>query len=76
MEDGKIPKDILYGQLASGKRRTGRPQLRYSDKCKRDTKDLDINFRDLENLAEDRLKWTATLTRQLKSSEEKLTVAA
>ena len=25
MEDGRIPKDILYGQLATGKRRTGRP---------------------------------------------------
>ena len=56
MEDGRIPKDILYGQLASGKRRTGRPQLRYSDACKRDMKALDINFRDWEDLAADRPK--------------------
>ena len=31
MQDGKIPMDFLYGQLAAGKRRTGHPQLRYSD---------------------------------------------
>ena len=53
MEDGRIPKDILYGQLAAGKRRTGRPQLRYSDACKRDMKALNIDPRDWEDLAAD-----------------------
>ena len=43
MEDGRIPKDILYGELASGKRSVGRPQLRYKDVCKRDMKALDID---------------------------------
>ena len=76
MENGRIPKDLLYGQLASGKRRTGRPQLRYSDVCKRDMKALDINIRDWEDLAEDRPKWRATLTKQLKASEKRLTAAA
>ena len=76
MEDGRIPKDILYGQLAAGKRRTGRPQLRYSDACKRDMKALDINFRDWEDLAADRPKWRATLTTQLKSSEKRMSAAA
>ncbi|KAJ8027685.1 hypothetical protein HOLleu_29701 [Holothuria leucospilota] len=31
MEDGGIPKDILYGELACGKTSTGRPQLRFTD---------------------------------------------
>ena len=27
MKDGRIPKDLLYGEMATGKRPTGRPQL-------------------------------------------------
>jgi len=41
MEDGRIPKDILYGELAAGKRLRGHPQLRYKDVCKRDMKALE-----------------------------------
>ena len=33
MENGRIPKDLLYGELMTGKRLTGRPQLRYNDTC-------------------------------------------
>ena len=36
MEDGRIPKDILYGELGLGKRTTGSPHLRYKDVCVRD----------------------------------------
>jgi len=43
MEDGRIPKNILYGELASSKRSVGRLQLRYKDVCKRDLEALDIN---------------------------------
>ena len=39
-------------------------------------KALDINIRDWEDLAEDRPKWRATLTKQLKASEKRLTAAA
>ncbi len=35
MDDGRIPNDILYGELASGKRTTGRPKLRYRNVCKK-----------------------------------------
>ncbi|XP_036407648.1 uncharacterized protein LOC118793535 [Megalops cyprinoides] len=41
MEDGRIPKDILYGELASGTRTNGRPKLRYKDVSKRDMKPLE-----------------------------------
>ena len=48
MEDGRIPKDLLYGQLASGCRPVGLPALRYKDVCKRDLKLTDITPRQLE----------------------------
>ena len=40
IEDDCIPKDILYGELASGRRSKGRPQLSYKDVCKRHMKHL------------------------------------
>lgn len=76
MEDGRIPKDILYGELMNGKRGTGRPQLRYRDVCKRDMKALDINTESWENLADDRSRWRSTLTSHLKTGEERLKVTA
>ena len=48
MEDGRIPKDLLYGELAMGQRNRGRPQLRYKDVCKRDMKGVHL---DTENWA-------------------------
>ena len=35
MEDDRIPKDLLYGELNQETRSTGRPKLRYKDVCKR-----------------------------------------
>ena len=43
MEDGRIPKDILYGELALGRRTTGRPHLRYKYVCARDMKAVGID---------------------------------
>ena len=44
MEPGRIPKDLLYGELAECSRPLGRPQLRYADLCKRDMKNCDIDL--------------------------------
>ena len=72
MEDGRIPKDILCGELVSGRRSKGLPQLCYKDGCKRDMKALDINTESWEDLAADRMMWRSTLNQLLKSGEEKL----
>ena len=61
MEDGRIPKDILYGELALGRRITGRPHLRYKDVCVRDMKVVDIDTMSWEGLAADRTKWRIAL---------------
>ena len=55
--DGRIPKDLLYGELSAGKRNIGRSQLRYRDVCKRDMKEQIIDKNKREELAIDRSKW-------------------
>ena len=72
MEDGHVPKDILYGELASGRRSKGRTQLRCKDVCKTDMKALDINTNSWEDLAADRMMWRSTLNQHLKTGEKKL----
>lgn len=61
MDDGRIPKDLLYGELERGKRKTGRPLLRFKDACKRDMKAFDIAPDDWEKLASDRVQWRSAL---------------
>ena len=72
MEDGRIPKNILFCEFASGKRTVGRPQLRFKDACKCDMKALDINTESWEDAAADRSRWCSVLCKQLKSGEEKI----
>ena len=43
MPNGRIPKDMLYGELIIGTRTAGRPYLRYRDNCKRDMKMVGID---------------------------------
>ena len=45
MDDGRIPKDLLLGELAQGTRPTGRQQLSYKDVCKRDLKALGVDLK-------------------------------
>ena len=76
MEDGRIPQDILYDELALGRRTTGRPNLRYKDVCVRDMKAVDIDTISWEGLAAHRTKWTSALRQHLKTGEHKLMTAA
>ena len=36
LDDGRIPKDLLFGELVTGGCLTGRPTFRCNDACKRD----------------------------------------
>ena len=70
MDDGRIPKYILYGELTLG-RTTGHPHLRYKDVCVRDMKDVDIDTMSWEGLAADRTKWWSALKQHLKTGKDK-----
>ncbi|KAL0195112.1 hypothetical protein M9458_008684, partial [Cirrhinus mrigala] len=71
MDDGRIPKDVLYGELAIGTRPTGRPILRYKDACKRDLKACGICPADLEVVASDRENWRSTVKTGVLLAEER-----
>ena len=70
MEDGRIPKDLLYGELATGKRPTGRLQPRFKDVCKRDLQALGINTDSWEVTATYRGTWRHTAKHWLLQYEE------
>lgn len=66
----RLPKDLLYGQLAAGSRPTGRPYLRYKDACKRDLKGAAISLEQWEHLAEDRKAWRSAVKHGCTHAEE------
>ena len=70
MDDGRIPKDLLYGELASGARSQGRPRLRYKDTCKRDMKCSAICIQSWESLAECRDPWRTAVQSGTKQAEQ------
>uniref|UniRef100_A0A0L8GC42 Uncharacterized protein n=1 Tax=Octopus bimaculoides TaxID=37653 RepID=A0A0L8GC42_OCTBM len=76
MKDGRIPKDIFYGELAAGQRNKGCPQLRYNDVCRENMKVLNIDINSWEDLAADRTSWKSALLKQLRIGEEELSAAA
>ena len=81
MKDSLIPKDLLYGELATVTRPTGQPQLRFKDVCKRDLEALSINTDSWEVTATDRDAWRYTVkvglsrykeTQRVKAEEKRL----
>ena len=70
MPDGRIPKDLLYGELASGSRAQGRPHLRFKDACKRDMKALELDPNNWEQVAADGNKWRKELHQGLQTGEQ------
>ena len=60
MEEGRSAFKILTGTPA-GKSPLGRPRHRWEDNIRMDLKEIDINTRNLVNLAQDRDFWMALL---------------
>ncbi|KAI8516013.1 hypothetical protein Bbelb_068260 [Branchiostoma belcheri] len=57
MEDSRIPKVLLYGQLKQGQRNLGRPLKRYRDNLKANLKSCNIDANSWEEIAHDRTAW-------------------
>jgi len=75
MDDGRIPKDLLYGELATGVRSRGRPYLRFKDVCKRDMKACNIDTKSWETFADNRTLWKELVSLGLESGEMAVHVA-
>ena len=71
MSPGRFPKHLLYGKLASGKRKTGRPCLGFKDVCQRDMIEVKISIEDWESQADDRSAWRAVVMEGVKLAEER-----
>ena len=71
MGDGRIPKDVLYGELATGHRPAGRPALHFKDVCKRDLELADIDPGSWEQIADDRSAWQSVVRKGVRTGEDK-----
>ena len=61
LDDGRLPKDIFYGELADAPRPRGRPRLRFKDVLKRDLAAFNIPVASWETVALDRSSWRSAI---------------
>ena len=71
MEDDRLPKQLLYGELIEGRRSAGGPKKRHKDHIKTILKKCDINPSSLESLAADRSEWRSVCYRGVEVLEER-----
>ena len=70
MEDHRLPKIALYGELSSGHRNIGAPKKRYKDTLKKALGACDIDHHQWTTLAADRDTWRQTIHQAVSSVEE------
>lgn len=61
LDNTRIPKQVLYSQLAEGSRGIGRPKLRFKDTIRRNLKDKEISLGRWQKLSLDRPRWRQTI---------------
>lgn len=61
MEDNRVPKQLLYGELSYGKRNRGGPKKRFKDHLRNAFKKTGITEKEWTSLAKDRNSWRKTI---------------
>ena len=61
MEESRLPRRILFGELNTGNRPRGCPLLRYKDQLKKTLKDANIDLNSWEAAANQRPEWRKTI---------------
>ena len=76
MNDDRLPKIVLYGELWYATRNFGRPHLRYMDCTKRHLHAADINKRHWEEIVHDRSAWRTAVEKGAAKTETKRAIDA
>ena len=71
MEDNRLPKQLMFGELASGKRKQGRHFKRFKDCVKASISHAKITPKELEPRAHDRTGWRALTRHAMDTLEER-----
>ena len=61
LEDSRLPKQMFYGELTSGKRPNHKPKMRYKDVISKNLALLKIEESNFETLANDPKKWRESI---------------
>ena len=72
MDNNRIPRQVLLGELSEGKRLQGRPLLIFKDIYKASMKDFSISPNNWEEIADDRGVWTTTTSKGARVFEKTL----
>ena len=70
MDDSRLPKQLLYCELAEGERSLGRQKKRFKDTLKAGMKDFGIDPDSWENTAANRTSWRSSVNRGAKKYEQ------
>ena len=71
MGDGRIPKQLFYGELTKGKRPQHKPRKRFKDVLKSNLKELEIDVDDWEALTKNCASWRKPIRERCSSFERK-----
>ena len=69
LDDTRIPKQLFYGEIRGGKRRTGRPKLRFKDVLKYSLEKVSVPFKEFEASSHNRLSWRRSVKKGVANFE-------